>query len=107
MNRLSGDLGGLGVLGNPEEMWSAFKTIILDVAGGCRGTHHQAKKNFLSKETLDTTNQSCRARLNGGADMLREFRHKTGLVLRVDKEACMRGICALHSSKPVHRCTAV
>ena len=32
-NRLSGDLGGLSVLGNPEELWSAFKTTILDVAG--------------------------------------------------------------------------
>ena len=36
--RLSGDLGGLGALGNPEELWSAFKTTILDVAGGCLGT---------------------------------------------------------------------
>ena len=34
-NRLSVDLGGLGALGNPEELWSAFKTTILDVAGGC------------------------------------------------------------------------
>ena len=25
-NRLSGDLGGLGALGNLEELWSAFKT---------------------------------------------------------------------------------
>ena len=38
-NRLRGDLGGLGTLGNPEELWSAFKTTILDVAGGCIGTH--------------------------------------------------------------------
>ena len=34
-NRQSGDLGGLGALGNPEELWSDFKTTILDVAGGC------------------------------------------------------------------------
>ena len=45
-NRLSGDLVGLGVFGNPEELWSAFKTTILDVAGGCLGTHCRAKKNF-------------------------------------------------------------
>ena len=31
-NRLSGDLGGLGALGDPEELWSAFNTTILDVA---------------------------------------------------------------------------
>ena len=37
-NRLSGDLGGLGALENPEELWSAFKTTILDVASGCLGT---------------------------------------------------------------------
>ena len=42
-NRLSGDLGGLNALENPEELWSAFKTIILDVAGGCLGTHRRAK----------------------------------------------------------------
>jgi len=57
-NRLSGDLGGLGALGNPEELWSAFKTTILDVAGGCLGTHRSVKKNFLSQGTLDTIDQS-------------------------------------------------
>ena len=40
-NRLSGDLWGLGVLADPKELWSAFKTTILDFAGGCLGTHHQ------------------------------------------------------------------
>ena len=49
-NRLSGDLGGLGALGDPEELWNAFKTTILDVAGRCRGTHRRAKKN-LSRDT--------------------------------------------------------
>ena len=34
-NRLSGDLGGLRALGDPEELWSAFKTTVLDVAGRC------------------------------------------------------------------------
>ena len=38
-NRLSGYLGGLGALGNHEELWSAFKTTILDVGGRCLGTH--------------------------------------------------------------------
>ena len=32
VNRLSQDLGGPGCFGDPEEMWSAFKTTILDVA---------------------------------------------------------------------------
>ena len=53
-NRLSGDLGGLGALGYPEELWSAFKTTVLDVAGGCLGTHRRAKKNFGSQGTQDT-----------------------------------------------------
>ena len=34
-NRLSGALGGLGALGDPEELWSAFKTTVLAGAGGC------------------------------------------------------------------------
>ena len=50
-DRLSGDLGGLGALGNPEELWSAFKMTILDVAGGCLGTLNWAKKNFVSRYT--------------------------------------------------------
>ena len=49
VNRPSGDLEDLGVLGNPEELWSAFKTTILDVAGGCLATHHQANKNLSPK----------------------------------------------------------
>ena len=51
VNRLSGDLMGLCALGNPEVWWSAFKTTVLDVAGRCRGTHHRAKKNFVSRDT--------------------------------------------------------
>ena len=43
-SRLNGDLGVLGTLGNPEELWSAFKTTIFDVAGGCLETHSKAKK---------------------------------------------------------------
>ena len=86
-NRLCGDLGGLGAFGNPEELWSAFKTTILDVAGGCLGTHCRAMKNFVSRWTLDTIDQSNRARLSGRAELFRELRHKTVCVLRVDKEA--------------------
>ena len=93
VNRLSGDLRGRGVLGNPEELWSAFKTTVLNVAGGCLGTHRRAKKNFVSQGTLDTIDQSRMARLNGRADLFRELRHKTVRSLRVDKEADMRGIC--------------
>ena len=114
-------------MGDPEELWSAFKTTILDVAGGCLGTHRRAKKNFVSQETLDTIDQSRRARLNGRVELFRELRRKTVRALRVDKEACVRGICegvkhhlwssdshptyrgicALRSSKPIHWCTAV
>ena len=114
-------------MGDPEELWSAFKTTVLHVAGGCLGTHCRAKKNFASQGTLDTIEQSRRARLNGRAQLLRELRRKTVRARRVDKEANVRGICegvehhlwssdsrpayrgihALCSSKPVPRCTAV
>ena len=85
-NRLSGDFGGLGALGDPEELWSALKTTVLDVAGGCLGTHCRAKKNFVSQGMLDTIDQSHRARLNGRAELFRELRHKIVRALRVDKE---------------------
>ena len=74
-------------MGNPEELWSAFKTTVLDFAGECVGTHRRAKKNFVSQGTLDTIDQSRRARLNGRAELFRELRHKTVSALRVDKEA--------------------
>ena len=78
---------------NPEELWSAFKTTVLDVAGGCLGTHRRAKTNFVSQETLDIIDQSRRAWLNGRAKLLRELSRKTVHALRVDKEAKVRGIC--------------
>ena len=91
-NRLSGDLEGLHALADPEELWSAFKTTILDVAVRCLGTDQRAKMNFVPQGTLDTINQSHRARLNGKAEVFRELRHKTTRALRVDKEAYVRGI---------------
>ena len=86
-NRLSGDLRCLSGLGNPEELWSAFKTTVLNVAGGCLGTHRRAKYNFVSQGTLDTIDQSRWDRLNGRAELFRELRSKIVRVLRVDKEA--------------------
>ena len=57
-NRLSWDLGNLGALGNPEELWSVFKTTILDVSFGCLGTHCHAKRNFVSQGTLSPKHRS-------------------------------------------------
>ena len=68
------------------ELWSAFKTTILDVAGGCLGTHSQAKKNFCLPRDVDTFDQSRRHRLNGRAELLRELRCKNVHALRMDKE---------------------
>ena len=87
VNRLSVDLGVLGALGNPEELWSAFKTTILDVSSECPGIHHGAKNNFVSQGKLETIDQSRRARLNSRTELFRELRCKTVRALRVDKEA--------------------
>ena len=85
------------------------------------------KKNFVSQGTLDTIDQSLRARLNGRAELFRELRLKTARALKVDKEAYVRGICegvehhlwssdyrpayrgirTLQSSTAIPRCTAV
>ena len=72
---------------NPEELWSAFKTTILDVADGCLEIHRGVKKNFVSQGTLDTIDESRGARLNGRTELFRELRHKTVRALRVHKEA--------------------
>ena len=74
-------------MGDPEELWSAFKTTILYVAGGCLGTHCVAKNNFVSHGALDTIDKSWRARLNGRAKLFRELRRNIVRALRVDKEA--------------------
>ena len=91
-------------------MWSAFKATILDVAGGCLVTHSREKKHFVSQGTLDTIDQSRRARLNGRAELFRELMCKTVCALRVDKEAYVRGICEgvlhqlwLSDSRPAYR----
>ena len=85
------------------------------------------KKNFVCQGTLDTINQSRRARLNGKHELFRQLRCKAVRALWADKEAYVRGICegvehhlwskdshpayrgirALRSSKPIPRCTAV
>ena len=49
------------------------------------------KKNFVSQETLDTIDQSRKARLNGRAELFRELRRKTVRAPRVDKKADVRG----------------
>ncbi len=117
----------MGALENPEELWCAFKTTILDVADGYLGNYCWAENNFVSQGTLDTIDQSRTLRLNGRADLFRPLRSKTVRGLRLDKEAYVRGICegfehhlwssdsrpayrgirTLRSSKPVPQCTAV
>ena len=74
-------------MGNPEELWNAFKPTIFDVASRCLGTHHQAKMNFVFQETLNTIDQSNRARLRGRAKLFRELRRETVRALREDKDA--------------------
>ena len=51
------------------------------------------ENNFASQGTLDTIDQSCRARVIGLAELFRELRHKTVCVLRVDKQAYVGGVC--------------
>ena len=126
-NRLSGHLGGLGALEDPEELWRAFKTTVLDVAGRSLGTHRRVKKNFVSQVTLDAIHQSRRARLNGRAELFRQLRRQSVCALRLGKESNVRAICeevehhlwssdshpayrgihALRSSKPIPWCPAV
>ena len=45
------------------------------------------RRRILSQGTLETIEQSRRARLNGRAELFRELRRKIGHALRVDKEA--------------------
>ena len=51
------------------------------------GTHRRAKKKFVSQGTLDTIDQSRKARLNGRAELFRKLKRKTVRALMVDKEA--------------------
>ena len=75
-NRPSGDFGGLDALGNPEQLLNASKAAILDVASRSWNSRSGEEK-CLSQRTLDTIDQSHRAKLNGRAVLFREWRHKT------------------------------
>ena len=57
-----------------------------------RSQKSRVKKNLVSQGTLETIDQSRRARLNGRAELFRELRHKTVRALRVDKEAYVQEI---------------
>ena len=61
------------------------------------------RRRILSRGTLDTIDQSRRARLNGRAELFRKLRRKTGHALSVDKEANVRGICEGGRASPVDR----
>ena len=50
-NKLSGNLGVFGILGDPEELCNATKTTILDVARGRHGTHNHAEELCLPRDT--------------------------------------------------------
>ena len=56
-NRLSWSRRGMSFSEDPEELWSARKTTILVVIGGCIVTHRQVKRNFVSQGTLNTIDQ--------------------------------------------------
>ena len=86
-NMLIGCRRGLGVLGDSAELWSAFMTTILDLAGWCLGTHPHAKRNFVSQAALDTIHQCRRGRLDGRTEQFRDLRCKSIHLLRADKEA--------------------
>ena len=50
----------------------------------------EGRSRILPQGTLDTIDQSRRARLNGRAELFRELRRKTVHALRVDKDAYVR-----------------
>ena len=52
----------------------------------------EGQRRIFSQGTLDIIDQSRRVRLNGRAELFSELKRKTVLVLRVDKEADVRGI---------------
>ena len=59
------------------------------------------QRRILSLGTLDTIDQSRRARLNGRAELFRELRRKTVRAPRVSKEAYVQGICKGGRASPV------
>ena len=61
----------------------------------------EGQRRILSQGTLDTIDQSRRARMNGRAELFRELRRKSVRALRVDKEAYVRGICEGERASPV------
>ena len=70
-------LKSCGVLSRPPSLMLPVDVLELTVG----------QRRIWSLGILNIIDQSCRARLNGRAELLRELRHKTVHALKVDKEA--------------------
>jgi exonuclease III len=91
--RLGVEVGGLRDCGDPEQMWSSFKTAILEAAGDVIGTRSRARKSFISSDTLALIERARKARLSGEPALARSLRRQVVRSLRADKEAFVRTIC--------------
>ncbi len=82
------------VVGDSVEMWETYRDNLLSVAEKCIGYRKkQARKSFLSAETLSLVERSRRARLEGNSDLARRMKRESIRSLREDKERQVRGIC--------------
>ena len=69
----------LGTLGDSEELWDAFKRGTLEAAKECIGERPRSRGGVASRETLETTEESCAARLAGNLDQYRTLTQRLEL----------------------------
>ena len=90
---LAGSLGEPKDSDDPEKLWTDFKTKVLEVSESCLRDISGTSKSFLTKETLNTIEESRRARLERRTGQYRELKREAVRAVRRDKEAQVRGVC--------------
>ena len=73
--------------------WTDLQTKVLKVSESCLRHTSGTSKSFLTKETLNTIEESRRARIEKRTGQYRELKREAVRAVRRDKEAQVRGVC--------------
>ena len=82
---LAGSLGEPKDSDDPEKLWTDFKTKVLEVSESCLRDISGTSKSFLTKETLNTIEESRRARLERRTGQYRELKREAVRAVKSDK----------------------
>ena len=89
---VSNRFGALDTLEDPEELWDTFRRETLEAAKECDRERQRSRRAFVLVEMLDSTEESCVARVTGNRNQYRALSRKTRALLRRNKKRYLRGL---------------